>query len=165
MDHPNYNIDVEKAVEILRTQQCHPQLSEFQINVVKALANNQNSLNQLPTGSGKTWPVVCFPQILDILRDELKYDLPTETRVLYVIPLVNIYQSVSVEMDKLNIPHQIMHAGGDTDINPSVKVVCISPERLLNKVMMKSILNHKWSCISIDEPHLALGKPSKNQRS
>lgn len=160
MDHPKYDADVGKAVEMLRTQQRHPQLSEFQINVVLALANKQNNLNQLPTGAGKTWPVVCFPQILDILRVEFKYDLPLETRVLYVIPLVNIYQCVSLEMDKLNIPHQIMHAGGSTEINPLVKVVCISPERLQNKTVMKSILQLKWSCISIDEPHLALGKPS-----
>ena len=95
-------------------------------------------------------------KILDILRDKMNHDLPKETRVLYVVPLVNIYQSLSKEMDKLNIPFQVMSMGSSTVVNQSVKVLFISPERLQNKSVLKSILQLSWSCISIDEPHLAL---------
>ena len=133
------NVDVLKSIEILRTQQQHPEISEYQIKVVLALSEKKNSLNQLPTGSGKTWPVVCFPQILDILRDTLHYNLPRETRVLYVVPLINLYHSLAKEMEKLNIPHQILNAGGSTEINRQAKVIFISPERLLNKSVMRSI--------------------------
>ena len=48
------NVDVLKSIEILRTQQQHPEISEYQIKVVLALSEKKNSLNQLPTGSGKT---------------------------------------------------------------------------------------------------------------
>ena len=100
--------------------------------------------------------MVCFPHILDILRDDFNYDLPSESRVLYIIPLINIYHSVSLEMMKLNIPYQVMLAGGGTTISRSTKVVFISPERLQNSAIMKSVMKLKWSCISIDEPHMAL---------
>ena len=149
--------DVIKSVDILRARQQHPTLSEFQIKTVVALVGKQNSLNQLPTGSGKTWPVVCFPQILDILRETFHYDdIPSETRVLYIVPLINIYHSLSKEMKSLNIPYQIMGAGGSTEVTKEAKVIFISPERLLNKSVMTSIMQLHWSCVSIDEPHLAL---------
>ena len=95
----DYIGDVRKAIELLRVQQKHPELSESQIAVVTTLVEGKNSINQLPTGTGKTWPVVCLPSIIDILRENFKYPLPSETRVLYVIPLVNIYHSVSLEME------------------------------------------------------------------
>ena len=148
--------DIRKAIELLRVQQNHPELSESQIAVVTTLIEGKNSINQLPTGSGKTWPVVCLPSVIDILRENFKYPFPSETRVLYVIPLVNIYHSVSLEMKRLNVPFQVMKAGSDTMVDKSVKVVFISPERLQNKAVIGSILKLKWSCVSIDEPHLAL---------
>jgi superfamily II DNA helicase RecQ len=49
-----------------------------------------------------------------------------------------------------------MSVGSSTVVNQSVKVLFISPERLQNKSVLKSILQLSWSCISIDEPHLAL---------
>ena len=149
-----FSQDVVKAIEMVRISQKHPIVSEFQINVIKTLAGGKNSINQLPTGEGKTWPVVCFPLVIDILREKFSYSLPVETRVLYVIPLVNIYHSVSIEMDKLKIPYQVMKAGSEDKIDQSVKVVFISPERLQNKAVMRSILQLEWSCVSIDEPHL-----------
>ena len=148
--------DVLMSVEMLRNRQNHPQISEFQINIVLALAEKKNSLNQVPTGSGKTWPVVCFPQILDILRDTFKYNLPLETRVLYVVPLVAIVHSLQKEMKALHIPYQIMGAGGSSTVNNEAKVIVLSPERLQSKSVMSSILSLPWSCVSIDEPHLAL---------
>ena len=152
----SFDSDVVDAIEILRSEQGHPKLTEFQVKAVLNLARSTNSINQIPTGGGKTWPVVCFPRILDILRDNFNHDIPKETRVLYVVPLVNIYQSLSKEMDKLNIPFQVMSMGSSAVVNQSVKVLFISPERLQNKSVLKSILQLKWSCVSIDEPQLAL---------
>ena len=59
-------------------------------------------------------------------------------------------------MERLNIPYQVMKAGGDATVSQLVKVVFISPERLQNKAVIGSILKLRWSCVSIDEPHLAL---------
>lgn len=154
LDH--FRDDIKKAIDVVRKDQHHPQLSEYQIQTVINLAEKRNCLSQLPTGSGKTWPIVSFPKILDVLRDNFSHNFPQETRVLYVVPLISIYHSLSAEMEKLNIPFQVMGAGSSTEINKSAKVLFISPERLLNKFVVKSIMGLQWSCVSIDEPHLAL---------
>ena len=62
----------------------------------------------LSLGAGKTWPCICLPQVLDILRDDFSYNFPHETRIIYIVPLVNIYYSLEAEMKKLKIPHQIL---------------------------------------------------------
>ena len=105
---------------------------------------------------GKTWPVVSYPYVLDILRDKFQHEISKETRVLYVVPLVNIYESMSREMEKLHISYQILCTGSCAAIDPSVKVVFVSPERLLNEAVLNSILKLNWNCVSIDEPHLCL---------
>ena len=79
-----------------------------------------------------------------------------ETRVLYIVPLVNIYQALVLEMKRLDIPFQVMSAGSESNIDSTAKVVFISPERIMNKKVMCSILKLSWNCISIDEPHLAI---------
>ena len=59
-------------------------------------------------------------------------------------------------MDHLKIPHQILDANFTSQIDPGSKVVCISPEKILDPVVIKQITKLEWSCICIDEPHLAL---------
>ena len=159
--------DAIKAIEMLRNDQHHPPLSKHQTQTVINLTEKSNSLNQLPTGCGKTWPIVCFPSVLDILREKFGHEIPRETWVLYVIPLISIYHSLTVLMDELKISYQIMSAGSKTDIDKAAKIIVISPERLLNKSVMNSVLDLDWSCVSIDEPHLALEwgiSKSKNQK-
>ena len=151
--------EIHAATEIIRLRQNHPPLSEWQLNTVEMLVNQNNSVSQLPTGSGKTWPVISLPSILDVLRDNLKQEVPEVTRVLYIVPLVNIFHSLSSEMEALEIPHQILSCGGGSKVDDCAKVVCVSPEKLLEKSVMSSILQLSWSAVSIDEPHL--GKPSK----
>ena len=115
-------------------------------------------MNQLPCGQGKTYPSICLPQILDLLRDRFHHKFPSQTRVLLIVPLVNIFYSLEVDLIKLDIPYQFMTAGTGSDINPHAKVVVISPEKLMEKLTMKSIISLEWSAISLDEPHLAIGK-------
>ena len=49
-------------------------------------------------GAGKTWPCICLPQDLDILRDEFNYNIQKDTRILYIVSLVNIYHSLEMEI-------------------------------------------------------------------
>ena len=147
---------IRAAIEIVKQRQGHPQPTEWQINTVTALVKQNNSVNQLPTGSGKTWPLISLPSILDVLRDNFKENIPSETRVLYIVPLVNIFHSLSMEMASLKIPFQILSSGSDYQIQSHTKIVCLSPEKLLNKRVLASILKLPWSAVSIDEPHLAL---------
>ena len=149
--------DLPEAVEILRRSQDFPSLALSQLRMIEFMVRQHNSAHQLPTGVGKTYGPICLPSILDLLRDSFGHDfIPKETRTLYVVPLINIFDSLSSQMDRLKISHQIIEAGSSTDIDEHVKVVCISPEKLLNPVMMKNILKLNWSIVSVDEPHLAI---------
>ena len=156
------NIDsgtIWAATEVVRLRQNHHQPTTFQKKVIENLVKQKSSVNQLPTGTGKTWPVISLPLILDVLRDNFNQNVPKETRVLYIVPLVNIYHSLSREMSNLGIPHQILSSGSDFKVDVHSKVVCASPEKLLEKSVMSSITKLSWSAVSIDEPHL--GKPAK----
>ena len=75
------------AVELLRLRENHPHLTKFQKNIVINLVNQNSSVNQLPTGSGKTLPIILLPMVLDVLRDNFKQNVPNECRVLYIVPL------------------------------------------------------------------------------
>ena len=59
-------------------------------------------------------------------------------------------------MNKLKIPHQILHADAVSKIDPETKVLCLSPEKILDRNVVSEIYKLEWSCICIDEPHLAL---------
>merc|ERR1712240_367306 len=107
-------------------------------------------------GAGKTWPCICLPQVLDILRDEFTYNIQKDTRILYIVPLVNIYHSLEMEMSELRIAYQILRPGVSPKIKPFTKVVCVSPEKILDSKVVQELGNLSWSCICIDEPHLAL---------
>ena len=150
--------DLKKAIDILTTAQGHPTLRPHQVKMLEFLVSGENSVSQLPCGAGKSYPAICVPQVLDILRDTFHHDFPIETRVLLIVPLVNIFHSLELDLISLNIPYQIMSAGTGSQVNPHAKVVVISPEKIMEKATLKSITSLAWSAISLDEPHLALGK-------
>ena len=144
--------DIPKAIEVLRSSQGFPPLATTQIKMIECMVMGWNSAHQLPTGSGKTYPSVCLPDILTILRDEFGHEsISSETRVLVIVPLINIFHSLSTQMKILNISHQLIEAGSSTEIDRNVKVICISPEKLLDQIVMKSILRLEWSAIAVDE--------------
>ena len=67
-------------------------------------------------------------------------------------------------MDRLKIPFQILAAGSGNKIVQDAKVVCISPEKLLDSMLMKSLLVFNWSVIVVDEPHLCLAWGTSRSR-
>ena len=149
--------DLPEAIELLRNSQGFPPLSACQLKMFEFMVMQVNSANQLATGSGKTYPAICIPLVLDILRDTFGHKhIPKTTRVLYIVPLINIFHSLVLEMKHLKIPFQVIEAGSAGEIDRDAKVVCISPEKLLDRLVMKSILHLDWSVIVVDEPHLAL---------
>ena len=65
---PNIS-DIHCAIsEVVEELKCPP-LKEHQIRTIVSLAQKQNLVNQLPTGAGKTLPIVILPHTLDALRD------------------------------------------------------------------------------------------------
>ena len=61
-----------------------------------------------------------------------------------------------MEMSELRIAYQILRPGVSPKIEPFTKVVCVSPEKILDSKVVQELGNLSWSCICIDEPHLAL---------
>jgi hypothetical protein len=114
-----------------------------------ALQGIRELYTPLPTGSGKTWPVISLPSILNVLRENFKQIVSKESRVLYIVPLISIYHSLSREMKTLKIPHQILSSGSDSRVDICADIVCVSPEKLLEKSVLNSILKLSWSAVSI----------------
>ena len=87
--------DVIQAATLLTKKQGHPPLSSGQIFQINCMINKTDSLSQMPTGSGKTYAGICLPDILKILKNQLGYtDFPDQPRVLYIVPLVAIMESL-----------------------------------------------------------------------
>ena len=87
--------DLLKAVSITLEKQNLVKVSKEQFNQLQCIVERKNSLTQAPTGSGKTWAAISAPGILDILCDQFNYtNIPSETRVLYIVPLIAIIKSL-----------------------------------------------------------------------
>ena len=149
--------DLTQAVAWLTSRQDHPNLSPGQMFQLKCMVNKVNSVSQTPTGSGKTYAGICLPDILNILRNKLGYEeLSEHHRVLYIVPLVSIMESLEEQLINLDISYQFLRAGTTNIINDKIKVVAISPEKLVEKETLAAVTNLKWAAIILDEPHLAV---------
>ena len=111
--------------DLLRKQNLVSILNE-QFKQLECIILGKNSVHQLPTGSGKTWAPVSAPEILDILRDNYGHDeIPSETRVLYIVPLLNIITTLELELAKLGIKCDILdseHEGQIKRVRPLIGV-------------------------------------------
>ena len=150
--------DLVSVIGDLTAQNQLPNLRPHQVKTLEYLVCGQNSINQIPCGGGKTLPAICLPQILDVLRDKFHHSFPKQTRILLIVPLVNIFFSLEDDLIRLNIPYQFMAAGSGSEVNPAAKVIVVSPEKLMERHTINSIRALEWCAISLDEPHLALGE-------
>ena len=146
-----------QAVTLLTERQGHPPLSSGQMFQLECMVNKENSLSQMPTGSGKTYAGICLPDILIILKTKLGYmDISDQPRVLYIVPLVAIMESLEEQLVDLDVSYQFLRAGTTSIVNDKVKVVAISPEKLTDNETLASVVCLEWSAIVLDEPHLAV---------
>ena len=149
--------DIPKAVATLLERQNLLSVSNEQLKQLECIVLGENSLHQLPTGSGKTWASVSSPDILDLLRDSYGHQhIPKETRVLVIIPLIAIIKSLELELSKLNISYDILDSEHQGQIKSEAKVVIVTPEKLMDKRTMQNICQLSWSAVSLDEPHYVL---------
>ena len=146
--------DLQKAVAVLIERQQIAGVSNEQYYQLEFIITGHNSLHQLPTGSGKTWATISAPDVLDILRDSFGHkSIPTETRVLYIVPLIAIVKTLERELMKFGIKYGILNSDHHGPIKTGVKVVIVTPEKLTSKETLSKICKMSWSALILDEPH------------
>ena len=151
------NHHLAQAVKWLTEKQGHPALYSGQMFQLESMVNRQDSISQTPTGSGKSYAGLCLPDILLFLRNQLGYvTISDQPRVLYIVPLVAIMESLEEQLVKLDISYQFLRAGTTSFVNDKVKVVIISPEKLTEKETLASVTNLDWSAIVLDEGRFQL---------
>ena len=146
-----------QVVTFLTNKQGHPPLNSGQIFQLECMVNKENSLSQLPTGYGKTYAGICLPDILLLLKQRFGYkEISEKPRVLYIVPLVAIMESLEEQLVNLDISYQFLKAGTTNIVNDQVKVVVISPEKITDKETLAMVTSLQWEAIVLDEPHLAV---------
>ena len=92
--------DLRGPLEILRHSQGFPPLTVCQEQMFEFMVTNHNSVSQLATGQGKTYPAICVALVLDILRDIFGHKgIPIETRTLYILPLGKPSQLINTVLE------------------------------------------------------------------
>ena len=149
--------DLSQAATLLTDKQGHPPLSSAQMFQFWCMVNKEDSLSQMPTGSGKTYAGICLPDLLLILRAQFGYtDIAEEPRVLYIVPLLAIMETLEEQLVQLDITYQFLREGTTNIVNDQVKVVAISPKKLTSREILSSVTALDWSAVILDEPHLAI---------
>ena len=140
--------DLMKAVSIALEKQKLVKVSKEQFNQLKCIVERKNSLTQAPTGSGKTWAAISAPGILDILREQFNHtNIPSETRVLYIVPLIAIIASLELELSKYGVSYEVLNSDHTGSIDPNSKVIIVTPEKLMSRCTMSDICQLTWSAL------------------
>ena len=99
------------------------------------------------------------PDVLDILRDSFKYShIPQNNRVLYIVPLVAIVDSLEKELSRFDIAYEVLGPEHQSkgSIDKDSKVIIVTPEKIVKKNILETINDLDWLAIVIDEPQYIL---------
>jgi len=121
-----------------------------QLEVIEALLENTHTLAVMPTGSGKS---VCF-QIPALIKGGL---------TIVVSPLVALMEDQISALKLLGIEAETINSSKERENNivawnrvveGHVRLLYLSPERLMSDRMIKALVKQPVSLIAIDEAHL-----------
>ena len=121
-----------------------------QLKVIEALLENTHTLAVMPTGSGKS---VCF-QIPALIKGGL---------TIVVSPLVALMEDqisalkiLGIEAETINSSKEREHniVAWNRIVEGHVRLLYLSPERLMSDRMIKALVKQPVSLIAIDEAHL-----------
>ena len=92
------------------------------------------------------------PDVLGVLREKFHHkQIPEMNRVLYIVPLVAIMSTMKTELTKFGISFDVVDSEHKGAIKSDSKVVILTPEKLVNKDILKQISGLSWSAFVIDE--------------
>ena len=121
-----------------------------QLEIIQAVLDNTHTLAVMPTGSGKS---ICY-QIPALIKGGL---------TIVVSPLVALMEDQVAGLKLIGVEAETINSSKDRNENVAiwsrvvsgkVRLLYISPERLLAERMIKALEKQPISLIAIDEAHL-----------
>ncbi|MGM9971038.1 MAG: RecQ family ATP-dependent DNA helicase [Anaeroplasmataceae bacterium] len=130
--------------EILKKYYGYNDFRGRQESIIDSILERKNTLAIIPTGGGKS---ICF-QIPALIFDGI---------TLVITPLISLMSDQVRELKNYNIWAEYINSSSNSydiykNIN-NIKLLYISPERLINKDFLNAIKRVKISLIVIDEAH------------
>ena len=134
------------------------ELYPSQYEVLEALLENDNIFYTNSTNSGKTLPVVIYPEILKFLNS-LGYKYPENPKILFVTALNSLKLSLVNSTKAIGVACESVTAENITELLKSDNsVLYISPEVLKSAKITQILLEHRSLFVLkvVDECHLGI---------
>ena len=149
--------DLDSAVkDVLQSINGIDSLYPAQYELLHSLLNNENLFYTNSTNSGKTLPVVIYPQILRSLN-KLGYKFPSQPKVLFVTALNSLKLSLVNNVKSLGLDAEAVTSENLQDLLSSdTSTLFISPEVFKLPAVTKILLQHRSAFVlkCVDEAHL-----------
>lgn len=140
---------MDAKTRVLRNTFGYPSFRPGQDALIDSILSGRDTLGIMPTGGGKS---VCY-QVPALV-------LPGMTIV--VSPLISLMQDQVAALRKRNVPARAIFSSmrpGETDavyaemLSGKIKILYVSPERLMTRRFIKAALNTPVAMVCVDEAH------------
>ena len=145
----NFQWNAKKALDLLQQYWGYAQLRGEQAEVIKNAVLGEHQIVLMPTGAGKS---LCY-QLPAVYKNGL---------VLVVSPLISLMEDQVMKLSDLGIPSHCIHSGCseaaiqealNKAYHQTLRVLYVSPERLLHPVFKMQLEYLKPMLCVIDEAH------------
>ena len=149
--------DLEAAVQVtLKKLDGITELYPSQYELLLCLLENNNIFYTNSTNSGKTLPLIIYPDILKCLNS-LGYNFPSEPKVLFVTALNSLKESLVNNAKTLGLRAEAVTSDNlEGLLSSDTSVLFISPEVLklptVTRLLIKNRASFALKCV--DEAHL-----------
>ena len=149
--------DLDAAIKIVLAKiDGIDNLYPAQYDLIKCLMENENIFFTSSTNSGKTLPIIIFPDILKCLNN-FGYSFPQQSKVLFVTALNSLKDSLVNNTKALGLNVEAVTSDNlELLINSETSVLFISPEVLKLPAVTRMLLHNRASFVlkCVDEAHL-----------
>ena len=140
---------MKHPLEILQEYWGYPSFRPLQEDIIQSVLDGKDTLALLPTGGGKS---ICF-QVPALCQDGI---------CIVISPLIALMKDQVSQLQKRNIAAHAIYSGMhykeidrilDNCIYGNVKLLYVSPERLLTDLAKERIAQMKVNLVAVDEAH------------
>ena len=127
-----------------------------QYDLIQCLMENENVLFTSSTNSGKTLPIVIFPELLKCLNS-YGYSFPPQPKVLFVTALNSLKESLVNNTKTLGLNAEAVTGDNlESLLKSETSVLFISPEVLKLPAVTKTLIQNRACFVlkCVDEAHL-----------